>query len=160
MRLQFTTKNRIMTCPRAVIDAVRPAAHSSARLPTACDEMLTLNFLPTFSKPLLLGLGSSVLVSCAYWKSKPTTLEEVPVESPATTELVEAPPLDLVPPTEIEPAPPFQDDGLRLPADDLTQLPSDRDFNQPPIGARPGTSGAVIARPPTEPPVRVKPDQE
>jgi len=73
------------------------------------------------------------------------------------------------PPVKKEPAPPVAvvqetalptpaDDGLRMP--DMLAMPDEGDFRST-GGAKPGTqSGAVIARPPTDPPARVKPKAE
>ncbi len=52
-----------------------------------------------------------------------------------------------------------QDDGLRMPGN-MLELPSDNDFRATNPTAKPGDAGAVISRPPTDPPSRVKPKEE
>jgi hypothetical protein len=51
----------------------------------------------------------------------------------------------------------FPDEGLRLP--EMLDLPSDGDFRatNPPASKVGSDAGAVISRPPTDPPSRVKP---
>lgn len=50
-------------------------------------------------------------------------------------------------------------DGLRMPGN-MLELPSDSDFRPTNPTAKPGDAGAVISRPPTDPPSRVKPKEE
>ena len=59
-----------------------------------------------------------------------------------------------------EPLPTTPDDGLRM--GNMLELPSDRDFRSTnPAAVKTGTdAGAVIARPPTDPPSRVKPKED
>lgn len=86
------------------------------------------------------------LVSCAVPKA-------VVVESPLAPKPVQA--------TASEPAakpkrPALPDDGLRLP--DMVTMPGDDEFRtakKPPAGGD-AESGAVISRPPTEPPAKPK----
>lgn len=49
--------------------------------------------------------------------------------------------------------PPLPNDGIRLP--DMLAMPGDGEFRAPP--AKASDAGAVIARPPTDPPSRPKP---
>jgi hypothetical protein len=86
------------------------------------------------------------LASCA---PKATVVAEAPV-----VKKVEKAPEPVVE----EPAAPIQeDDGLRMP--DMLAMPGEGDFRSTnPAAPKTGTSsGAVIARPPTDPPARVKP---
>jgi hypothetical protein len=97
----------------------------------------------TFS---LLGLALA-LVSCAVPKAT------VVAQPRATIAVVKEPE-----PIVVEASlPAMPDDGIRMP--DMLGLPSDGDFRSThPSGLKPVTgSGAVISRPPTDPPARVKP---
>lgn len=95
---------------------------------------------------LLLGLALA-LASCAPKAA-------VVAEAPAVKKVQKTPEVVA---TE-EPVMPLpEDDGLRMP--DYLGLPGDRDFRST-NSAAPATgsaSGAVISRPPTDPPSRVKP---
>ncbi|MCX6868076.1 MAG: hypothetical protein NTV46_18055 [Verrucomicrobia bacterium] len=54
------------------------------------------------------------------------------------------------------PVPDLPDDGIRLP--DMLAMPGDGEFRATrPNTSKPGPDGAVIARPPTDPPSRPKP---
>lgn len=60
---------------------------------------------------------------------------------------------------EEPPMPTNQDDGLRMPTN-MLELPSDSEFRATNPTAKPGEAGAVISRPPTDPPSRVKPKSD
>jgi len=85
------------------------------------------------------------LFSCAAPKAN------IVEETPAPKKEVAAKP-DVPEP----PVPSAPDDGLRLP--DMMTMPSDNEFRatNPSQASAPPASGAVIARPPTEPPSRKK----
>jgi hypothetical protein len=94
---------------------------------------------------LVLGIVWA-LASCA---PKATVV----AEAPAMKKVEKAPE-----PAVEEPAAPVQeDDGLRMP--DMLAMPGDGDFRSTnPAAPKTGAAaGAVISRPPTEPPSRVKP---
>lgn len=83
------------------------------------------------------------LVSCAAPKAE--VVAEAPKPKP-----VEQP----VEPAAVLSEPGQPDDGLRLP--DMLALPSEGDLNSTLPVPRPSDGGAVIARPPTDPPPRPK----
>ena len=93
----------------------------------------------------LIGLA---LASCI--PPKAVAVAEAPVQKK------EKPPEPVATVPELPTAP---DDGLRMP--DMLNLPSDGEFRTAPGAVKTGSeAGAVIARPPTEPPPRVKPKEE
>jgi len=83
------------------------------------------------------------MVSCAAPKA------EVVAETPKPKPLEKS-----VEPIPELPEPGQADDGLRLP--DMLALPSEGDLNSSLPVPRPSDGGAVIARPPTDPPPRPK----
>lgn len=95
--------------------------------------------------------SAMVLVSCA---PKATVVAEAP--APVKSQEKPAEPTVPVPTVPGEP-----DDGLRLP--EMLAMPSDHDFQATvpvsPAGVA-GATGAVTARPPTDPPPRPKPKEE
>lgn len=105
--------------------------------------MMPIPHIKTFA---LLGVALA-LASCAAPKA--TVVEQVAV--PKTQESVPEP---VVAEPEL---PAFADDGMRMP--DMIGMPSDGDFRSTsPLGQKTiSGSGAVISRPPTDPPSRVKP---
>ena len=104
--------------------------------------MPTLN-IKTFA---LLGVALA-LASCAAPKA--TVVEQAPV--PKKQESVPEP---VVAESEL---PALPDDGIRMP--DMLGMPGDGDVRSTsPVGQKTSSgSGAVISRPPTDPPSRVKP---
>lgn len=95
---------------------------------------------------MLLG-GTLVLASCV--PPKATVVEA----APATPKKVEKAP-EPVAPEPLEP--PLPADGLRMP--DMLAMPGDDDFRATNPSTKTGEdAGAVISRPPTDPPSRVKP---
>jgi hypothetical protein len=89
---------------------------------------------------------SMALCSCAAPKA--TVVEESAAPVKSEPEVMA---------TAAAPMPASEDDGIRLP--DMLTLPDDGEFragvpSQPVAG---GSAGAVIARPPTDPPSRPKP---
>lgn len=101
-------------------------------------------FKLTFSA--LFGLA---LVSCVPPKATPVT--DVPVRVQKKTDESAVTPVPDLPAAA-------QTDDLRMP--DLLRLPSDEDFRSAGPSKTSTDSGAVIARPPTDPPSRVKPKSE
>jgi hypothetical protein len=98
---------------------------------------------PNLKTSALLGIALA-LASCAAPKA--TVVEQAAV--PKTQESVPEPVL-----AESE-LPALPDDGIRMP--DMLGMPGDGDFRSTnPIGVK--EAGAVISRPPTDPPSRVKP---
>jgi hypothetical protein len=97
-------------------------------------------------KHTFLFLVGLALTSCAAPKA--AVVEQAPVPKK------EAAPEPVVPEPELSA---FPDDGLRLP--EMLDLPSDGDFRatNPPASKIANDAGAVISRPPTDPPSRVKP---
>lgn len=101
-------------------------------------------------KPSLIAWIPLSMALCSCAAPKATVVEEAaaPVKTqPPAEEITEAP----------MPSP--EDDGIRLP--DMLTLPDDGEFrggvpSHPVAGAATG-AGAVIARPPTDPPPRPKP---
>ena len=96
-------------------------------------------------------IGMAVaMMSCAVPKAT------VVVEAPATKK-EKAPEPEVAVPSEPTPQ---EDDGLRMP--DMLAMPQEGDFRATnPAAPNTGTqSGAVIARPPTDPPAREKPKAE
>ena len=85
----------------------------------------------------------AALVSCTAPKAV-VVQEATPAPAPATVE-----------PAETQPAAQAAepDDGIRLP--DMLGLPGESEFKRPsPASGPAGTSGAVIARPPVNPPAQ------
>ena len=98
---------------------------------------------PNIKTFALLGVALA-LASCAAPKS--TVVEQAAV--PKTQESVPEP---MVAESEL---PALPDDGIRMP--DMLGLPGDGDFRSTnPVGMK--GAGAVISRPPTDPPSRVRP---
>ena len=96
-------------------------------------------------------IGMAVaMMSCAAPKA--TVVAEVPVEKKQKAPEPEVP-------VTAEPTLPV-DDGLRMP--DMLAMPQEGEFRPTnPTAPKTGTqSGAVISRPPTDPPSRVKPKEE
>lgn len=90
------------------------------------------------------------LVSCVAPKA-------VVVESPLAPKPAQA---AISEPSAKPKRPALQNDGLRLP--DMETMPGEDEFRAaktPPAGDNAG-SGAVISRPPTEPPAKPKPKEE
>jgi len=94
--------------------------------------------------------GTLMMVACVAPKA--TLVAEVPVkkklerkEKPAVAEVTELPTTGL------------PDDGIRMP--EMLDLPSEGDFraSNPGLSKPTGQGGAVVSRPPTDPPSRVKP---
>lgn len=98
-------------------------------------------------KHTFLALIGLVLASCAAPKA--AVVEQAP-----TPKKQKAAPEPIVPEPELAA---FPDEGLRLP--EMLDLPSDRDLrgSKPPASNIGSEAGAVISRPPTDPPSRVKP---
>lgn len=99
---------------------------------------------------LLLG-GALLSASCV--PPKATVVEAAP---PAQKKVEKAP--EPVASEEV-PLPSAEDYGLRMPSN-MLELPNDSDFRPTNPTAKPGDAGAVISRPPTDPPSRVKPKEE
>jgi hypothetical protein len=98
-------------------------------------------------KSTFLALIGMVLASCAAPKT-------------AVVEQAPAPKNDKAAPEPVAPEPElaaFPDEGLRLP--EMLDLPTDGEFRatNPPVSRTGSEAGAVISRPPTDPPSRVKP---
>lgn len=89
------------------------------------------------------------LFSCAAPKA-----DVVEEQAPAPKKEVTAAPEAPMPPTSSLP-----NDGIRLP--DMETMPNDNEFRatNPGRSSQPSGTGAVIARPPTEPPSRPKDDE-
>lgn len=115
----------------------------------------------------ILALGATLgLASCAHLKQDATDPVAPPVaESAPTTAMptaatatVKTEKTGLKPKSE-EPAVmlPVDDPGIRMP--DMLNLPGEGEFRPAPSSSGTG-SGAVISRPPTDPPSRVKPKTE
>lgn len=99
--------------------------------------------IPNIKTLPLLGVAL-VMASCAAPKA--IVVEQAPV--PKKQEIKPEP---LVVESEL---PAFPDDGIRMP--EMLGMPEDGDFRSAnPTGVK--QSGAVISRPPTDPPSRVKP---
>lgn len=97
---------------------------------------------------MLLG-GALVLTSCV----PPKAIVVEAASAPAPKEVEKAP--EPVAPEPLEP-PPLPNDGLRMP--DMLAMPGDDDFRATNPSTKTGEdAGAVISRPPTDPPSRVKP---
>lgn len=101
-------------------------------------------FKLTFSA--LFGLA---LVSCV--PPKATVVADVPAPVQKKTVEPDVTPVPDLPATA-------QTDDLRMP--DMLRLPSDEDFRSTASSKTSADGGAVIARPPTDPPSRVKPKAE
>lgn len=99
---------------------------------------------------VLLG-GALVLASCVPPKA---TIVEAAAPAEKKVEKVPEPVVAEEPPMPTE-----QDLGLRMPTN-MLELPSESDFRATNPTAKPGDAGAVISRPPTDPPSRVKPKAE
>ncbi len=103
-------------------------------------------------KPATLACLAPVLalVSCAAPKAVVVDQEPVKKKEPVAEASV---------PEPVMPGDPY--DGLRVNEDAMLALPGDGDFRSSvPAPPRTGAeSGAVIARPPTEPPPRPKPQE-
>lgn len=98
-------------------------------------------------------VGGLLMVSCA---PKAVVIQETPI---APKQEVAKIPEPLTPAID-QNATVAPDDGLRIP--NMLELPGEGEFRST---SAPGTkaetgSGAVISRPPTDPPVRVKPKEE
>ncbi len=99
-----------------------------------------------FLLPLLATLASCAPPKAAVVAPPPVALKKEQ-KSPAAV-------------VSAEPAvPELPDDGIRMP--DMLDLPSDGDFRatNPAAPVNRSESGAVISRPPTDPPSRVKPKE-
>ena len=98
------------------------------------------------------GLGIALaLVSCASPKATPVA------ETPAVPKKEEKVPEPVV--VEEPGLPVLPDDGLRMP--DMVTMPEEGEFRSTNPEPKMGTQGgAVISRPPTEPPSRVKAQQD
>ena len=98
-------------------------------------------------KHTFLALIGMALASCAAPKA--AVVEQAP-----TPKNEKAAPDPIAPEPELAA---FPDEGLRLP--EMLDLPSDGDFRatNPPASKIGSDAGAVISRPPTDPPSRVKP---
>jgi len=97
-------------------------------------------------KHIFLVLAGLALASCAAPKAALVEQAPVPKKKAAPEPIVSEPELAT-----------FPDEGLRLP--EMLDLPSDGDFRatNPPASRTTNDAGAVISRPPTDPPSRVKP---
>lgn len=101
---------------------------------------------PSLSIASLLILPLAALVSCAAPKA--VVVEEPASPTPAPAEESETPVVADAPATPAVP-----DDGIRLP--DMLGLPGDSEFKRPTAASAPASSsGAVIARPPVNPPAQ------
>jgi hypothetical protein len=102
----------------------------------------------TLSHAIFLGV---LLTMVACRAPKPDVPEKAPVTKAAEPKTPEP---ELPPDT----FPALPDDGIRM--GNMLDLPSDEDFRTTqPNSTRPGgNTGPVIARPPTDPPSRVKPE--
>lgn len=87
-----------------------------------------------------------LLASCAAPKA-------VVVEEPKKNEVVE----ESIPEEPAVPDPGLPDDGFRMP--DLLTMPNDAEFRSTIPQPESSGTGAVIARPPTDPPPRPKSDE-
>ena len=102
-------------------------------------------------KYTFLALVGLTWVSCAAPKA---TLVPQPPVAPKKEKPVETPVVSEAPST-----PALPDDGLRAP--NMLELPSDGELRSAnPSAPKVGEGGAVTSRPPTDPPVRVKPKEE
>lgn len=101
-----------------------------------------------FPKPISASvlLFFALLASCAAPKA-------VVVEEPKKPEVAEEPVAEEPP----VPEPGLPDDGFRMP--DLLTMPNDAEFRSTIPQPESNGSGAVIARPPTDPPPRPKSDE-
>ncbi|RYD20004.1 MAG: hypothetical protein EOP88_16795 [Verrucomicrobiaceae bacterium] len=99
-----------------------------------------------------------VLLGCALLSAScvPPKATVVEAAAPAQKKVEKAP--EPIAQEEI-PLPSGEDYGLRMPSN-MLELPSDSDFRATNPTAKPGDAGAVISRPPTDPPSRVKPKEE
>jgi PBP1b-binding outer membrane lipoprotein LpoB len=98
---------------------------------------------------VVIGMAMAMM-SCAAPKA--TVVAEAPAPKTET-----APQPEVPAPTETAPQ---EDDGLRMP--DMLAMPQEGDFRStnPSAPKTTNQSGAVISRPPTDPPSRVKPKAE
>lgn len=101
--------------------------------------------MPRLNKMIAALLGVVwALASCAAPKA-------IVVEQSPVPKKQEGAPVPVVAESEL---PALPDDGIRMP--DMLGMPGDGDFRSTnPIGVK--EAGAVISRPPTDPPSRVKP---
>jgi hypothetical protein len=99
-----------------------------------------------------LGLGL-VVGSCA--PPKALVIEEAPVQQKKVVE----PKVEPVAVPEL-PVTGLPDDGIRMP--EMLNMPGEGEFRatNPALPKLPGEAGAVISRPPTDPPSRVKPQPQ
>lgn len=98
---------------------------------------------------------STGAIVCVVFTLASCAPKATPVEQTPTIKKEEKKEMTPVPP--IEPELVLPDDGLRM--GDQLAMPKDTDFRatNPTSPRNSGDSGAVIARPPTDPPSRVKP---
>lgn len=98
-----------------------------------------------------LGLGL-VVGSCA--PPKAIVIEEAPVKNKVVEPKVEPVAVPELPVTGLP------DDGIRMP--EMLNMPGEGEFRgiNPALPKAPGEAGAVISRPPTDPPSRVKPQPQ
>ena len=89
--------------------------------------------------------------SAALWSCAPR--KAIIVEAAPVTPKTEAPLAANVPAEPGDLPPP--DDGIRLP--DMLGMPAESEFKTSSHGTKPSEGGAVVARPPTDPPSRPKP---
>jgi hypothetical protein len=105
--------------------------------------------MPIPKIPVLIRLAPAVaLLSCAA----PKAIVVEPPPAPKT----EKPPEPVVPEVDLSSLP---DDGIRLP--DMLGLPGEGEFRptSPGLPSLSPGAGAVISRPPTDPPSRPKPEE-
>lgn len=99
---------------------------------------------------MLLGCA---LLSASCVPQKATVVEAAP---PAQKKVEKTPEPAVA---EETPLPSFDgNDGLRV--GEMLDLPTESDFRATNPTAKPGDAGAVISRPPTDPPSRVKPKED
>ena len=96
-------------------------------------------------------LAGLALASCAAPKA--TVVQEVRAE-PKQEVVAKAPEPKVPEPEKVAEVP--QESGLRMP--NMLEMPGDGEFR--PLNPPAARAGAVISRPPTEPPTRVKPTED
>lgn len=99
--------------------------------------------------------ASAIVVGFALAVASCATQKAALPESPAKVEAAEEKPADVVAESPAQNLP-FEGDGMRMP--DMFGLPGEGEFRatNPKLPQATGESGAVISRPPTDPPSRVK----
>ena len=108
---------------------------------------------------MVIRKGTTVLLlGCVLLSAScvPPKAEVVEAAAPPTKKVEKTPEPEVAVET---PLPPLDgNDGLRV--GEMLDLPTESDFRATNPTQKPGDSGAVISRPPTDPPSRVKPKEE